>query len=222
MPFKINKLRYRYIPDCNMPVMNGYNLARQIRMREQDQQDRRCTIWGFTANAQPEEKLRCREAGMDDCLFKPISLKALNERLDKIHPSGHRQTEASAPAVFEMDSVSLLTGDRPEMIQRLLEQLLQSCQQDREELAGLMAKEDQDAIGLIAHKIKGAARIIRAIQVIDRCEALEDACAEAEPAEIIEACRLALGTAMGLLEAALRNALHKTNGTNIGNGEKTG
>lgn len=210
------------IADCNMPVMNGYDLTRAIRNHEQDDQRQRCTIWGFTANAQPEEKQRCRDAGMDDCLFKPISLKTLNERLDKIHPRARQHLETAVPDIFDMGSVSLLTGDRPEMVQRLLEQLLHSCGQDREELTGLNAAIRQADIRQMAHKIKGAARIIRAVQVIDRCEALEDACSEDEPVEIIEACRLALETAMNRLETALRDALHKADGAGDRNREKWG
>ena len=62
------------IADCNMPVMNGYELTRAIRQYEQAAQRAPCTILGFTANAQPEERLRCKQAGMDDCVFKPINL----------------------------------------------------------------------------------------------------------------------------------------------------
>jgi two-component system sensor histidine kinase EvgS len=211
------------IADCNMPVMNGYDLTRSIRRHEQDEKRQRCTVWGFTANAQPEEKQRCQEAGMDDCLFKPISLKALNERLEKILPRAGRALETSTCEVFDMGSVSLLTGNRPEMVQRLLEQLLQSCEQDRQELSGLSALASRADMRQMAHKIKGAARIIRAVQVIDRCEALEDACGEAETVEIIEACQIALGTAMSILETALRAALHQADGSdNRNNGETAG
>ena len=205
-----------------MPVMNGYDLTRAIRNHEHDEKRQRCTIWGFTANAQPEEKQRCRDAGMDDCLFKPISLKALNERLDKLQPRARQRPEMSALEVFDMGSVSLLTGDRPESVQRLLAQLLLSCEQDREELTGLTAAANQADIRQMAHKIKGAARIIRAAQVIDRCEALEDACGEAEPVEIIEACQAALVAAMSVLETALRNALHQTDESGNRNGVNEG
>ncbi|WP_080482162.1 transporter substrate-binding domain-containing protein [Pseudomonas syringae] len=210
------------IADCNMPVMNGYDLTRAIRNHEQDEGRQRCTIWGFTANAQPEEKQRCRDAGMDDCLFKPISLKALNERLDKLQPRARQRPEILAPEVFDMGSVSLLTGDRPDSVQRLLAQLLLSCEQDRKELTGLEAAANQADIRQMAHKIKGAARIIRAVQVIDRCEALEDACSEDEPVEIIEACQAALAAAMSVLETALRNALHQKDESGNRNGGNEG
>ena len=205
-----------------MPVMNGYDLTRAIRNHEQDTGRPRCTIWGFTANAQPEEKQRCRDAGMDDCLFKPISLKALNERLDKLQPHDRQRADLSAPEVFDMGSVRLLTGDRPDSVRRLLAQLLLSCEQDREELTRLQAATNQADIRQMAHKIKGAARIIRAVRVIDRCEALEDACGEDEPVEIIEACQSALGAAMSVLETALRNALHLTDEPDQRNGKNEG
>ena len=52
------------IADCNMPVMNGYDLTRAIRQYEQASQQRPCTVLGFTANAQPEERQRCAMAGI--------------------------------------------------------------------------------------------------------------------------------------------------------------
>ncbi|MFP3702094.1 response regulator, partial [Burkholderia sp. SIMBA_013] len=46
------------IADCNMPIMNGYELSRSIREYEQREQLVPCVVLGFTANAQPEEKQR--------------------------------------------------------------------------------------------------------------------------------------------------------------------
>ena len=63
----------KVITDCNMPLMNGYKLARAIRDEELARGLQPGLILGLTANAQPEEKDRCIEAGMDDCLFKPIT-----------------------------------------------------------------------------------------------------------------------------------------------------
>jgi two-component system sensor histidine kinase EvgS len=66
------------ITDCNMPVVSGYELAGAIRDEERCQGLSPTVILGLTANAQPEEKIRCIEAGMDDCLFKPIRLEELS------------------------------------------------------------------------------------------------------------------------------------------------
>jgi two-component system sensor histidine kinase EvgS len=188
------------VADCNMPIMNGYDLTRAIRAQELAEQRQRCTIWGFTANAQPEEKQRCRDAGMDDCLFKPISLTTLNERLTKILPLARLPASAGQPQLFNRASISKLTGDHPQMMTRLLTQLLHSSQQDRQELSALKTRGD---ISQMAHKIKGAARIIRAEQVIEHCEALEMACADGAPDEVIEDRQRAVAQSLIALEAAL-------------------
>jgi len=201
------------VADCNMPIMNGYNLTRAIRTHEQVHGQQRCAIWGFTANAQPEEKQRCREAGMDDCLFKPISLTTLNERLNRVHPLEISQEKAPDLSsgrhseTFNMGSVHALTGDRPEMIRRLLEQLLRSSQEDRHELNLIDPQGNCSALSQMAHKIKGAARIIRADRVIETCEAMETACTDAAPSMVIDERLKAMISAMADLERALQEQL---------------
>jgi two-component system sensor histidine kinase EvgS len=185
------------IADCNMPIMNGYELTRNIRRREQQDRLPRCRIWGFTANAQPEEIERCLQAGMDDCLFKPISLTTLNERLATLAPL------VGAEPDFNMASVNGLTGGRLDMVQRLLAQLLNSSREDRQALAALSETGDREQIGEMAHRIKGAARIIRASRVIKVCEELEDACARNVTDRQIRQHREAVERAMYDLENAL-------------------
>ncbi|MCO1624127.1 ATP-binding protein [Pseudomonas putida] len=60
------------LTDVNMPVMNGYELARSLR-----QQGCNLPIIGATANALRGEEELCLAAGMNDCLIKPFSLQAL-------------------------------------------------------------------------------------------------------------------------------------------------
>lgn len=63
--------------DMQMPVMDGLTATRQIRAWESANGQRRLPIVALTANAFAEDKQRCREAGMDDFLVKPVSLQAL-------------------------------------------------------------------------------------------------------------------------------------------------
>ncbi len=61
--------------DCSMPVMDGYTAARLLREREAG--GPRTPVVALTAHAQPEDRERCREAGMDDYLSKPVTLERL-------------------------------------------------------------------------------------------------------------------------------------------------
>ncbi|MFJ2486411.1 transporter substrate-binding domain-containing protein [Pseudomonas sp. NPDC087639] len=188
------------IVDCNMPVMNGYELTRAIRQQELQNRWPPCTVLGFTANAQPEEIQRCKQAGMDDCLFKPLSLSLLSQWVDGITP-------ASQPAAFNLQSLNLLTGGNPTQARRLLVELLKSSRLDRQELLALSPRQDRGALAVVAHKIKGAARIAQATQVIECCNALEQACAQALPTDEIARLCEASNRAMLELEQALQQQL---------------
>ncbi|WP_448652291.1 transporter substrate-binding domain-containing protein [Pseudomonas fluorescens] len=198
------------IADCNMPIMNGYELSRSIREYEQREQLEPCVILGFTANAQPEEKHRCAQAGMNDCLFKPISLTALEQQLGQIRPQPAGQQ-------LDLDCLDALTGGDPQLSRRLLEELLNSSRQDRQELIALFAREavPQDIIEQ-AHKIKGAARIVQASSLAAQCEALEQACARSEGRSLIETYVKSLEKLMLELERTLHVQLHKLDSQNLG------
>jgi diguanylate cyclase (GGDEF)-like protein len=66
--------------DCNMPVMNGYDATKQIRIYEGDQAGT-LPIIAMTANNSENEERICRHAGMSDFLPKPLSLAGLREKL---------------------------------------------------------------------------------------------------------------------------------------------
>ncbi len=70
--------------DCNMPVMDGYEASRQIRHRGHWPD---LPIVALTANAMPEERERCRAAGMNDYLAKPFRREELAALLDTWVPA---------------------------------------------------------------------------------------------------------------------------------------
>ncbi|MGN7738589.1 transporter substrate-binding domain-containing protein [Pseudomonas sp. 22526] len=175
------------ITDCNMPLMSGYELTKIIRQQEQERQLAPCLIFGFTANAQPEERERCRAAGMDDCLFKPISLAELNQRLwghpDKL-PAQAMTEMKDAP--FGIDRLRHLTGGDPELVVRLLNDLMQSNRDDLGSLRMMAKDPDISLLSGMAHKIKGGAKVVNAQVLIERCDELEQACSQMLPGEVIQ------------------------------------
>ncbi|MGY4493490.1 transporter substrate-binding domain-containing protein [Pseudomonas sp. TE3610] len=152
--------------DCNMPGMDGYELTRQLRRQEQRSGLPARVILGYTASAQHQERERCVAAGMDDCLFKPISLADLTHALAAV-------AVALPSTVLDLSQLSSLTGGEPAMERRLLQQVLDSCIADRQ---ALLAADSVGAMNDLAHRIKGAARIVAATALTQACEALELAC----------------------------------------------
>ncbi|MGR4974666.1 ATP-binding protein [Pseudomonas sp. LARHCG127] len=172
------------ITDCNMPLMSGYELARAIRDEERERNLSPVVILGFTANAQPEEKQRCAEAGMDDCLFKPIGLKALNAHLASVTPDVRAPQSSDG---IDLAGLEQLTGSDAAAIKALLEELVSSNAEDQVRLLHLATRQDLPGLADLAHRIKGGARIIQAQRLVYACEALEEACREGNVSLLTEA-----------------------------------
>lgn len=195
------------ITDCNMPEMNGYDMAGAIRDEERDSGQPPCVILGFTANAQVEERIRCKEAGMDDCLFKPVSLDELAERLNGVKGSALANVVQAAVLIkgdaYNLEKLMQLVGGDIDAVQRLIDALIIN---NRDDLVRLMTFFDDDAIAdlsALAHKIKGAAHIIQAADVISSCEGLEQACKGIRDNDILAAAVYAVEEAILALEQGL-------------------
>ena len=71
--------------DIMMPVMNGYEAAKTIRSMEREDA-KVIPIIAMTANAFTEDRLRAKEAGMDEHIAKPVDVellvKVINELVD--------------------------------------------------------------------------------------------------------------------------------------------
>jgi len=63
--------------DVQMPIMDGLEATRQIRLLDGDQP----VIIAMTANAMQGDREECMQAGMDDYISKPVKLEILVERL---------------------------------------------------------------------------------------------------------------------------------------------
>ncbi|WP_429532178.1 transporter substrate-binding domain-containing protein [Pseudomonas frederiksbergensis] len=171
------------ITDCNMPVLSGYELAMAIRDEEQAQGLPATLILGFTANAQPEEKRRCLEAGMDDCLFKPIRLGDLSAWL-AARFTGESPPEEHSEAVIDLSGLERYVGSDRTLIDRLVHDLAVTNREDRLHLLEAHAAGNRQDLQDLAHRIKGGARMVRAVRLIECCEQLEQACAEGRGALI--------------------------------------
>lgn len=177
------------ITDCNMPLKDGYQLAREIRAQERERGLAPCLLLGFTANAQPEETERCLLAGMDGCLFKPTGLEDLHAALASrtATPSVGQTFQAEAVPGIDLSYLVKLTGADSQAIKELLGQLLDSLEIDRRQLLELQQKGDFAKLHDLAHRTKGGARMLKAEALMLCCEVLEDACEERDAEVLAEA-----------------------------------
>ncbi len=89
--------------DCQMPVMDGFEAARQIRAQEMQLGIAPVPIVALTANVFPAERHRCQEAGMNDYLGKPFKREDLHAVLAR-HIGPQKQTgRAMQPVVGQLD-----------------------------------------------------------------------------------------------------------------------
>ncbi|MBF0110843.1 MAG: response regulator [Magnetococcales bacterium] len=85
--------------DCQMPGMDGFSACREIRQGEK--KGERTAIVALTAFSMRGDREKCLDAGMDDYLTKPISIKGLQSAL--LRWLGANDTMACGPVVQTPD-----------------------------------------------------------------------------------------------------------------------
>ncbi len=174
--------------DISMPRLDGIEATRAIRNGTGASSD--VPIIGLTAHALPEEQERLKEAGMQDCLFKPLRLRNLRRVLAEVRsakgvPVGRLRTPAPSPSPSENETLDQsVLGELCEVMapEMLADKLDTFCM----ELSGF-PKLLRAAIGgdradmrAMAHKASGSAAMFGAVKIHDILSTLEDACADGE------------------------------------------
>ena len=69
--------------DIMMPVMNGYEATKMIRSLDREDA-KKIPIIAMTANAFTEDRIRAKEAGMDEHIVKPVDVGLLIKVIHKL------------------------------------------------------------------------------------------------------------------------------------------
>jgi CheY-like chemotaxis protein/HPt (histidine-containing phosphotransfer) domain-containing protein len=172
--------------DCVMPEMEGFELARRIRRLEP--KANHLPIIALTANDMAGQHPRSLAAGMDDSLAKPVGMAALGARLMRWMPAESVGVETASHGLSTGDSetagpalnLALLVeyyGDDPESIKESLDQYVAGMKSDVESLEAAVAESESDQVQILAHRIKGAARVVGGIRLVHFSEVVESAAA---------------------------------------------
>ena len=147
------------LTDLNMPGLDGYGLARALRARGVS-----VPIHGATANADPAERQRCQESGMQGVLVKPITLEALQRLLIQIT----RGDAAVAAPPQAPESTDTGDDDLPLQVPAKMQALfVQTMQADLDSLRQSIASADPARVVQVLHRIRGALVIVGAPALVD-------------------------------------------------------
>ena len=69
--------------DIMMPIMNGYEATKMIRSLDREDA-KKIPIIAMTANAFTEDRIRAKEAGMDEHVAKPVDVELLIKVIHKL------------------------------------------------------------------------------------------------------------------------------------------
>jgi len=205
------------ITDCHMPRMDGYELARRIRLDEEETggEARRTPIVAMTANALSGEMERCVSAGMDDYLAKPVSLTQLATVLARWldgplpvppepvppEPVLPEPPPADVP-VLDLDHLRETFGSLDAGTVEMMDFFLETTRPTLEQARVALAAGDLETARAAAHSAAGAARTAGAKALAACCTALERAIVENDPAEA-ERQAAAMDAAFPAVEAAI-------------------
>jgi|GEM_PF-639521 len=148
--------------DLQMPVMDGFSAAEEMR-----RQGVTAPIVALSAAVQEGDRMRARQAGMDDFLAKPIDQAAFYDCLKRWLVSAETRAAVARPSStgllpVEIPGFDLLEGQRlfdgdEAFYAKLLVRFRGKLAAEYAVLPHLLEIGDREAAGRLAHRLKGSA-----------------------------------------------------------------
>ncbi len=170
--------------DCQMPVMDGYAAAAEIRRREPA--EARTPIIAVTAHALSGDRERCLAAGMDDYIAKPVRLDTLAQTLRRwiVPPGAYAGGQvtgalgppAVGPAALDEAAIERLRALGADADGALVDQIVElfgdQAREHVHELRQAAGGGDAERLWRAAHTLKGEAGALGAVRAHDICAEL--------------------------------------------------
>ena len=150
------------ITDCHMPKMDGYEFVGKLKeIFEREDIIKRVPVIAATANASTEEQEKCRNAGMDDFISKPMTLKGLKAIVKKWQPE-QVSNKKVVQCTFDNEALNKFIGEDESLHKQFLGSFLQISQSSITDLLDSLEKQDTETSQQHAHKLKSSFKTIGA------------------------------------------------------------
>ncbi len=177
------------LTDCHMPLMDGFDLTKNIRKEEKTKGMNAIPIIAITANALVGEADRCLAAGMDDYLSKPTQLTDLASKLKywmkkatSYLATDHQSDlfiDDKDPSPFDLFELEKIIGKQgPEIIRELLTDFWQAAMVDKKRIRSALDSKNRSELIQATHAAKEAAKSSGAIILSELLSELHQACAK--------------------------------------------
>ena len=167
--------------DCQMPEMDGYEAAQQIRRREGT--GRHTPIIALTADVSMDARAKSLSAGMDDHITKPLNPQELATALGRWLP-GADELESQAVTAqprsegavdhIALDGLRGLEGTgAPGLVKKVTDLFLQDTPRQLTDLRDSVQNGDSVRLVKVAHTLKGSAANLGAREMVRICSELQ-------------------------------------------------
>jgi CheY-like chemotaxis protein len=165
--------------DLQMPRMNGYEAARNLR-----EGGFKKPIIAVTASDQPDERDQCVKAGINDILIKPFKQvdveKMLQKWIDGLQVSASANRGGVSPAgedgIFDTTLIMENFSNDCDAAASILSIFLSRTQNQIENFPNLEKAGDWDSARRDAHSIKGSSGSLGGARLREAAARLENAC----------------------------------------------
>jgi CheY-like chemotaxis protein/HPt (histidine-containing phosphotransfer) domain-containing protein len=166
--------------DCQMPELDGYAAAREIRRREG--QGERMPLIAVTAHALEGERQKALSAGMDDYVTKPVSSAQLAAVIERWWPKRHFPEPESGerlasvrppPAPAEALERAAVLDPAVKRSAAVAKVFLKYVPGQLDALGAALTGGNSEALRAAAHKLKGSCSMVGVPRMAEVCAALE-------------------------------------------------
>lgn len=136
--------------DIQMPIIDGYGVTKWIRETKKSS----VPIIAMTAHIMPAEIQKCKDAGMNDYLTKPIDEEKAVELFNKYIPKSNNMSHQEKQSFVDLENLKRIFGDEPTIIDEFLGQFITHFPSEINQLNTALTSRRMEQVYTLSHNLK--------------------------------------------------------------------